>query len=89
MAQLTPMQREEVRMFQSQAHQCWYKTAHPGWSLCSYDSEQFLTTGNFAQVGNLPTVPVAIPSSPPSPVRANPCHSGNANAEERFLNVVL
>lgn len=75
MAQLTPSQREEVRMFQSQAHQCWYKSAHPGWSLCSYDSEQFLATGNFTQVGNLPGIPVAAPSSPPSPVRRNSCHS--------------
>lgn len=75
MAQLTPSQREEVRMFQSQAHQCWYKSAHPGWSLCSYDSEQFLATGNFTQVGNLPGIPVAAPSSPPSPVRRTSCHS--------------
>lgn len=70
MAQLTPQQREEVRTFQIQAQQCWYKNAHPGWSLCSYDSEQFLATGNFTHVGIIPGIP-AQPASPPSPVRTN------------------
>eukprot|EP00210_Caulerpa_lentillifera_P004247 g4051.t1 len=85
MVQLTPQQREEVRIFQSQAYQCWWKTAHPGWSLSSYDSEEFLATGNFVHVGNLPGVLATSPeSSPPSSAKVG----GRSAMEESYLGVI-
>lgn len=72
--QLDPRQRELVQVLLAQAVQAWWKPAHPGWSLCLYNSEAFLHHGRLEPIGQLPEMP--HPVSPKNLQRTNP---GEAN----------
>ncbi|GMH34106.1 hypothetical protein BSKO_01940 [Bryopsis sp. KO-2023] len=82
-AQLDPHQREQVRLLRGQAVQAWWKAAHPGWSLCPYDSEKFRQTEQLETVGQLPELPL-----PSSPEGINPPHRGSHPSQNPNLPLV-